>query len=69
MNDNTGVPTLGKGTTQRLPLPIPPLDEQKQVVAKVEQLMKLCDDLEAKLRRAEETAAKLVEAVVSEMVV
>ena len=30
--------------------------------------MKLCDDLEAKLRRAEDRASKLVEAVVREMV-
>ncbi len=30
--------------------------------------MKLCDDLETKLRRAEDRAAKLVEAVVQELV-
>ncbi|MEI9948244.1 MAG: restriction endonuclease subunit S [Pseudomonadota bacterium] len=47
---------------------VPPLLEQKRIVAKVEQLMKLCDDLEAKLRRAEDRASKLVEAVVQEMV-
>ena len=51
-----------------LPIPLPPREEQVWLVAKVEQLMKLCDDLEAKLKRAEETAAKLVEAVVAEMV-
>ena len=32
MNDNTGVPTLGKGTTERLPIPIPALAEQEQIV-------------------------------------
>jgi hypothetical protein len=30
--------------------------------------LKLCDDLEAKLRRPEDRASKLVEAVVQEMV-
>jgi hypothetical protein len=30
--------------------------------------MKVCDELEAKLRRAEDRAAKLVEAVVAELV-
>ena len=30
--------------------------EQMRIVAKVEHLMKLCDDLEAKLRLADETA-------------
>jgi hypothetical protein len=38
------------------------------IVAKVDRLMKLCDELEAKLRRAEDRASKLVEAVVQEMV-
>jgi type I restriction enzyme S subunit len=49
-------------------VPIPPFEEQKRIVAKVEQLMKFCDDLEAKLRRAEDRASKLAEAVVQEMV-
>jgi hypothetical protein len=31
--------------------------------------MSVCDDLEAKLRRAEDRAAKLVEAAVKELVV
>jgi len=53
---------------KELVVPVAPLAEQKRIVAKVEQLMKLCDDLEAKLRRAEDRAAKLVEAVVQEMV-
>lgn len=51
-----------------VPIPLPPLAEQRRVVAKVEQLMKLCDELEAKLRRAEDRASKLVESVVQEMV-
>jgi type I restriction enzyme S subunit len=59
---------LRVGDVEALMVPIPPLEEQKRIVAKVEQLMKLCDDLEAKLRRAEDRASKLVEAVVQEMV-
>ena len=49
-------------------VPVPPLAEQKRIVAKVDHLMKLCDELEAKLRRSEDRASKLVEAVVQEMV-
>ena len=59
---------LGLTRMVLITLPLPPLAEQKRIVAKVEHLMKLCDDLEAKLRRAEERASKLVEAVVQEMV-
>jgi type I restriction enzyme S subunit len=50
-----------------MPIPLPPLAEQKRIVAKVESLMKLCDDLEARLRAKETTAAKLVEAVVRDL--
>jgi type I restriction enzyme S subunit len=53
---------------RRLPFPLPPLPEQRRIVAKVEHLMKLCDDLEATLRQADETAGKLVEAVVGELI-
>lgn len=49
-------------------VPLPPKAEMQRIVAKVEHMMKLCDDLEANLRRAEDRAAKLVEAVVQEMV-
>ena len=44
--------------------PLPPLAEQKRIVEKVEQLMGLCDELEAKLRKEREESQKLVEAVV-----
>jgi type I restriction enzyme S subunit len=43
--------------------PLPPLAEQKRIVEKVEQLMGLCDELEAKLRKEREESQKLVEAV------
>jgi type I restriction enzyme S subunit len=61
-------PTLNVGMIRAAPVPLPPLAEQQRIVAKVEQLMNVCDDLEAKLRRAEDRAARLVEAVVKEMV-
>jgi type I restriction enzyme S subunit len=59
---------INLGNLRALFVPVPPLAEQKRIVAKVDQLMKLCDDLEAKLHKAEGTAAKLVEAAVAEMV-
>jgi type I restriction enzyme S subunit len=48
-------------------LPLPPLAEQHRIVAKVDRLMALCDDLEAKLRRTDETARKLADALVAEL--
>lgn len=45
-------------------LPIPPLADQERIVAKVNQLMSLCDDLETKLRQAEAASEKLMNAAV-----
>lgn len=52
---------VGLGSLQVL---IPPLAEQKRIVEKIEQLMGLCDELEAKLRKEREDSEKLMEAVV-----
>ncbi|MBK8213279.1 MAG: restriction endonuclease subunit S [Myxococcales bacterium] len=38
---------------------VPPLAEQKRIVAKVDQLMALCDELEAKQTKKRETGARL----------
>jgi type I restriction enzyme S subunit len=58
---------LSMGNIGKFLIPLPPAEEQRRIVAKVEQLMKLCDDLEAKLRQAEETAGQLLQAVMAEM--
>jgi len=64
----TNLASINMTQLRNCPMPLPPLAEQKRIVAKVEHLMKLCDDLEAKLEAKEETASKLVEAVVKELV-
>ncbi len=46
-------------------VPLPPLEEQKRIVAKVNQLMELCDRLEADIRQAQEDGEKLMEVAVS----
>jgi type I restriction enzyme S subunit len=45
-----------------VPVPLPPLAEQKRIVAKVAELMALCDDLEARQNKQRETAARLTTA-------
>jgi type I restriction enzyme, S subunit len=66
MNQNTGVPTLGKAKTERLPVPLPPLAEQHRIVAKVDQLMALCDRLEASLTASAITRRHLLDALLAE---
>jgi type I restriction enzyme S subunit len=48
-------------------IPLPPLNEQKRIVEKFEQLMGLCDELEVKLRKAREDSGKLMETVVKDL--
>ncbi|MGA7743420.1 MAG: restriction endonuclease subunit S [Polyangia bacterium] len=46
-----------------VPFPVPPPDEQARIVARVDALMSLLDDLEAKLRKQEQTATRLAESL------
>lgn len=63
-----GTCRLDGDVVENLRIPLPPLVEQRRLVAKVDELMKICDELEARLTRAEELASTLVEAVVQELV-
>lgn len=60
-------PTLNVGLIEQTLIPLPPLAEQCRIVAKVDQLMALCDELEAKLRRAQSHSAKLMTATVQHL--
>ena len=48
-------------------IPMPPLAEQNRIVAKVDALMALCDQLETNIRTKDETASRYAEAVVQEL--
>lgn len=47
-------------------LPLPPLAEQHRIVAKVDELMALCDQLEAALTKTDTTRTRLLEALLHE---
>jgi type I restriction enzyme S subunit len=57
---------LNQKILKRLPIPIPPLAEQHRIVAKVDELMALCDQLEQQLNAGEQLSRKLLEAVLTE---
>ena len=47
-------------------IPLPPLTEQRRVVARVDELMTLCDRLEASLTAADDTRSQLLDALLAE---
>lgn len=56
------LPIISKGKWEILPVPVPPLAEQHRIVAKVDALMALCDQLEASIISGEQTRSTLLEA-------
>ena len=69
--DKNGTGVTAKGIKasklKRLPIAVPPLSEQRRIVAKVDELMALVDKLETQLAAARTTAANLLAAAVVEL--
>ncbi|SMN02376.1 Type I restriction-modification system, specificity subunit S [uncultured Candidatus Thioglobus sp.] len=67
---NTGKSTsMNNITKQQLlekPLPLPPLSEQKAIVAKVEKLLNICDKLQTQITANQIYAEQLMQAVLKE---
>jgi type I restriction enzyme S subunit len=63
-------PNLNLGKIKETVLPLPPVFEQRRIVAKVDQLMILCDQLKARLTQArqlnEQLASTLIERTLTE---
>ena len=64
MTGTAGQKRLAKEFFSFYPLPIPPLAEQYRIVAKVDELMSLCDQLSARLQASQTTQLHLAEALV-----
>lgn len=58
---------IGRAVMCNLPIALPPLAEQRRVMAKVDELMALVDTSETQLATASTTGAALVETVVAEL--
>ena len=59
----TAHPKMNQARMNSIPVALPPIAEQHRIVAKVDELMAVCDRLEASLAAGEETRGRLVEAV------
>ncbi len=59
----TAQPTIGLGPLRNFLVPVPPLAEQHRIVAKVDELMGLCDRLETSIGNGDDTRSRLLSAL------
>lgn len=57
---------LGVEKLRALFIPIPPLEEQKEIVKKIESLFKICDELETQINSSKTNSQTLMQAVLKE---
>ncbi|TVL32912.1 restriction endonuclease subunit S [Shewanella xiamenensis] len=66
-DNGTAQPNLSANSVGIFVYPLPPLEEQVRIVEKIEQLMRVCDALELKLKRAKEVVEHLATASVASL--
>jgi type I restriction enzyme, S subunit len=62
MGRGVAFPSVSRQQIEKLPIPIPPLQEQRRIVARVNELMSLCDRLETTQRERESRRDRLAAA-------
>src|SRR5688572_28766949 len=59
-------PTIGLRQLRQFIAPLPPIAEQRRIVARINELMCLCDRLEESLKASNETRHRLLDALIAE---
>jgi type I restriction enzyme, S subunit len=62
----TAQPKMNQAKMNSIPIALPPLAEQHRIVAKVDELMALCDRLEESLGTSEDNRNRLLDALLAE---
>jgi type I restriction enzyme S subunit len=62
----TAQPKMNQAKMNSIPIALPPESEQHRIVAKVDELMALCDQLETQLTATQTDSRRLLEAVLSD---
>lgn len=65
-DNRVAMPKINQSALSDILVPVPPLAEQHRIVAKVDALMALCDQLEASLTTAATTRSRLLETLLHE---
>jgi len=62
----TAQPSLSMGTIRDIDYPLPPFEEQKEIVKKIKKLFKICDELETQINSSKTNSKTLMQAVLKE---
>jgi type I restriction enzyme S subunit len=65
-DNGTAQPNLSSANLRRFEIPLPPLAEQKRIVAKVDDVMAICDQLEQQLQSQQKDRRRVLEALLHE---
>ena len=63
----TSVPAISQGVIGSIVIGLPPKNEQKRIVEKINQLMVLCDDLEKQIENSSSKQTQLLNAIMSNL--
>lgn len=66
LDKSTGRPSLAKSDLLKIEMPVPPLEEQQRIVARIEELFSQLDDAEATLQKAKAQLTLYRQAVLKE---
>ena len=66
LNSGTSVPQINNKDIGPLVVSLPPLAEQQRIVAKVDELMAICDQLEAQITATEQDSRRFLESVLAD---
>ncbi len=61
-----GISNLSSTALSMIPIPLPPLSEQKEILAKVNQFFNFCDELEKKIEKRDSYQERIMQAVVKQ---
>lgn len=62
----TAQPSLSMGTIRDIDFPIPPIEEQQEIVNKIEKLFAKCDELEEQINNSKQNTQTLMQSVLKE---
>jgi len=67
LRSSHGTCRIDSDSIAEFPVPLPPLAEQKRIVAKVDQLLSQCDELSARLRERQSATQQLLTATINQI--